>query len=152
MGAERAVTTGVSGTDPNEIPEDKVILFDEGIPGLPDCRRFVILDLAPDSAFQVLQSVDTPDVSMIITVPWLFFPDYAPELSDLEQASLGIAGPEDVALFCSVVLTPDDKDTVFVNLMGPFVVNATTRRGCQFVLAGSGYPLRAPVKLPKMPP
>ncbi|TMK47850.1 MAG: flagellar assembly protein FliW, partial [Actinobacteria bacterium] len=71
---------------------------------------------------------------------------------DLEQASLGIAGPEDVALFCSVVLTPDDRDTVFVNLMGPFVVNPNTRRGCQFVLAGSGYPLRAPVKLPKVPP
>jgi flagellar assembly factor FliW len=51
-----------------------------------------------------------------------------------------------------VVLTPDDKETVFVNLMGPFVVNPKTRRGCQFVLAGSGYPLRAPVKLPKVPP
>src|SRR5712691_2327630 len=100
------------GSDAEEIPEDKVILFEEGIPGLPDCRRFVILDLAPDSAFQVLQSVDTPDVSMIVTVPWLFFPDYAPELSDLEQASLGIAGPEDVALFFSVVAASVDKDNV----------------------------------------
>ena len=134
------------------IPEEKVISFDEGIPGFSSSRRFVLVDAAPDSAFQLLQSVDTPDVSMIVTVPWLFFPDYAPELSDLEQASLGIAGPEDVALFCSVVLTPDDRDTVFVNLMGPFVVNPNTRRGCQFVLAGSGYPLRAPVKLPKVPP
>ena len=141
----------MQGTDTDEIPEDKVILFDEGIPGLPDCRRFVLLDLAPDSAFQVLQSVDSPEVSMIVTVPWLFFPDYAPELSDVEQASLAIGGPEDVALFCSVVLTPDEKDTVFVNLMGPFVVNPGTRRGCQFVLAGSGYPLRAPVKLPEVP-
>jgi flagellar assembly factor FliW len=140
-----------NGIDTEEIPEDKVILFDEGIPGLPDCRRFVILDLAPDSAFQVLQSVDSPEISMIVTVPWLFFPDYAPELSDLEQASLAIGGPEDVALFCSVVLMPDEKDTVYVNLMGPFVVNPGTRRGCQFVLAGSGYPLRAPVKLPEAP-
>ena len=137
--------------DTEEMPENKVILFDEGIPGLPDCHRFVLLDLAPDSAFQVLQSVDSPEVSMIVTVPWLFFPDYAPELSDLEQASLAIGGPEDVALFCSVVLMPDEKDTVYVNLMGPFVVNPGTRRGCQFVLAGSGYPLRAPVKLPEAP-
>ena len=144
-------TASTNGIDTEEIPEDKVILFDEGIPGLPDCRRFVILDLAPDSAFQVLQSVDSPEVSMIVTVPWLFFPDYAPELSDLEQASLGIDGPEDVALFCSVVLMPDEKDTVFVNLMGPFVVNPSTRRGSQFVLASSGYPLRAPVKLPEVP-
>ena len=135
--------------DPEDMPEDKVILFDEGIPGLPECHRFVLLDLAPDSAFQVLQSVDSPEVSMIVTVPWLFFPDYAPELSDVEQASLAIGGPEDVALFCSVVLMPEEKDTVYVNLMGPFVVNPGTRRGCQFVLAGSGYPLRAPVKLPE---
>src|SRR3981081_4860531 len=113
----------MQGTDTDEIPEDKVILFDEGIPGLPDCRRFVILDLAPDSAFQVLQSVDTPEVSMIVTVPWLFFPDYAPELSDMEQASLGIDGPADVALFCSVVLLPDEEDTVDVNLLGPVVGN-----------------------------
>jgi flagellar assembly factor FliW len=140
-----------NGIDADDIPEDKVILFDEGIPGLPDCHRFVILDLAPDSAFQVLQSVDSPEVSMIVTVPWLFFPDYAPELSDMEQASLAIGGPEDVALFCSVVLMPEEKDTVYVNLMGPFVVNPGTRRGCQFVLAGSGYPLRAPVKLPEAP-
>jgi len=144
-------TASTNGIGTGEIPEDKVILFDEGIPGLPDCHRFVLLDLAPDSAFQVLQSVDSPEVSMIVTVPWLFFPDYAPELSDTEQASLGIGGPEDVALFCSVVLTPDEKDTVFVNLMGPFVVNPGTRRGFQFVLAGSGYPLRAPVKLPEVP-
>jgi flagellar assembly factor FliW len=144
-------TASTNGIETDEIPEDKVILFDEGIPGLPECHRFVILDLAPDSAFQVLQSVDSPEVSMIVTVPWLFFPDYAPELSDVEQASLAIGGPEDVALFCSVVLTPDEKDTVFVNLMGPFVVNPGTRRGCQFVLAGSGYPLRAPVKLPEVP-
>ena len=144
-------TASTNGIETDEIPEDKVILFDEGIPGLPECHRFVILDLAPDSAFQVLQSVDTPEVSMIVTVPWLFFPDYAPELSDMEQASLGIDGPEDVALFCSVVLAPDEKDTVFVNLMGPFVVNPNTRRGSQFVLATSGYPLRAPVKLPEVP-
>ena len=144
-------TASTDEIDTEEVPEEKVLLFDEGIPGLPDCHRFVLLDLAPDSAFQVLQSVDSPEVSMIVTVPWLFFPDYAPELSDAEQASLAIGGPEDVALFCSVVLTPDDKDTVFVNLMGPFVVNPGTRRGCQFVLAGSGYPLRAPVKLPEVP-
>src|SRR5438045_2013616 len=105
----------MDGSDTEGIPEDKVILFEDGIPGLPDCHRFVILDLAPDSAFQVLQSLDDPDVSMIVTVPWLFFPDYAPELSDLEQASLAIAGPNDVALFCSVVIAPEEKDTVFVN-------------------------------------
>ena len=142
----------VSETSPavptTDIPEEKVISFDDGIPGFPSSRRFVLVDLVPDSAFQLLQSVDTPDVSMIVTVPWLFFPDYAPELSDVEQQSLAVERPEDAVVFCSVLLSPDDKDTVYVNLMGPFVVNPKTRRGCQLVLADSGYPLRAPVKLP----
>lgn len=131
------------------VPEEKVITFPDGIPGLPGCRRFALFDLAPDSAFQLLQSVDDPAISMIVTVPWLFFADYAPEMSDVEQANLEVRGPEDVVVLCSVVMSPDQKDTVFLNLMGPFVVNPTTRRGCQLVLAGSGYPLRAPVTLPK---
>ena len=134
---------------PADVPEEKVISFDDGIPGFPSSRRFVLVDLVPDSAFKLLQSVDTPDVSMIVTVPWLFFPDYAPELSDVEQQSLAVDRPEDAVVFCSVLLPQDDKDTVYVNLMGPFVVNPRTRRGCQLVLADSGYPLRAPVKLPE---
>src|SRR5256714_240688 len=143
----------VSETSPavptTDIPEEKVISFDEGIPGFSSSRRFVLVDPAPDSAFQLLQSVDTPDVAMIVTVPWLFFPDYAPEISEMEQQSLAVERPEDAIIFCSVLLSPDDKDTVYVNLMGPFVVNPQTRRGCQLVLADSGYPLRAPVKLPE---
>lgn len=132
-------------------PEDKVITFDDGIPGFSTCRRFVLVDLAPDSAFQTLQSVDDPDIRMIVTVPWLFFPDYALELSEMEERSLEVTGPEDVVVLCTVVLTPEERSKVFLNLMGPFVVNARTRRGCQLVLAGSGYQLRAPVTLPEVP-
>src|SRR5437660_11782894 len=88
----------VSETSPavatTDIPEEKVISFDEGIPGFSSSRRFVLVDAAPDSAFQLLQSVDTPDVSMIVTVPWLFFPDYAPEIPEVEQHSLAEERPD----------------------------------------------------------
>lgn len=132
-------------------PEDKVIVFEDGIPGFSTCRRFVLVDLAPDSAFQTLQSVDDPDIRMIVTVPWLFFPEYSLELSEMEERSLEVQSPEDVVVLCTVVLVPEERSRVFLNLMGPFVVNARTRRGCQLVLAGSGYELRAPVTLPEVP-
>lgn len=140
--AEPAVT--------GDVPENKIITFADGIPGLPRHKRFAIFDLAPDSPFHVLKSVDDPAVSMVVTVPWVFFPDYSLEISDVEQANLGLNAPADAVVFCSVVLDQDRRDTVFLNLMGPFVVNYANLQGCQLVLAGSGHPLRAPVTLPKV--
>ncbi len=118
--------------------------FVEGIPGFPGCRSFHLTDLAPDGAFQLLECVDDPDVSIVVTVPWTFFPEYAPEVDDEAQAALGLDSAEDAVVFCPVTL--GDDDTVFVNLLGPFVVNAQTRQGRQLVLEGD-QPLRAPIRL-----
>lgn len=118
--------------------------FAEGIPGFPGCRSFHLTDLASDSAFQLLECVDDPDVSIVVTVPWTFFPEYAPVVDDEAQEALGLDSPDDAVVFCPVTLGEDD--TVFVNLLGPFVVNARTRLGRQLVLDGD-QPLRAPVRL-----
>ena len=126
------------------IDPNRVLRFRDGIPGFPDCESFVLVSLAEDSAFQQLQSLDDPDLSLIVCVPWLFFPDYAPELSAIEQEELGIEELGDAVVFCAVNL---DDDGVYVNLLGPFVVNAATREGRQLVLAGSEYPVRVPIEL-----
>ena len=48
-----------------------------------------------------------------------------------------------------VTLAPED-DTVFLNLMGPFVVNRHTMQGRQLVLADSDHPTRAAVRLAEL--
>ena len=120
--------------------------FPDGIPGFPTSRRFTLVALSADSDFQVLQSLDEPDVSLIVTVPWTFFPDYAPEIEEDDRAALDIAAPEDAVVFCPVTLEAATR-SAYLNLMGPFVVNARTRIGRQLVLAGSDHPLRAPIDL-----
>lgn len=126
--------------------EEKVIRFPGGIPGFPNRERFLLVELAPEGAFLELRSVDDPDLAMLVTVPWLFFPDYAPTLSDEEQAELGIEKPDDATVFCAVS-TDDEADVLHVNLLGPFVVNQQSRLGRQLVLAGTDYPSRARVEL-----
>ncbi len=126
--------------------EDRVLLFPDGLPGLPGYEQFVLVDVVEDGVFQRLQSVEDTDVAMYVCVPWLFFPDYAPELTSAEQEDLGIERAEDALVFCPVTLDPD-AGRVYVNLLGPFVVNAATRRGRQLVLAGSDYPTRVPIEL-----
>jgi flagellar assembly factor FliW len=126
---------------------EKALHFPDGLPGLPDLENFVIVELREDGAFQQLQSLDNTDVSMIVCVPWLFFPDYAPVLSDIEQAELELETSEDAVLFVPVSIDPDTRQ-IFLNLLGPFVVNSTTRKGRQLVLTGTSYTTRTPIELP----
>lgn len=128
------------------IDPGKVLEFRDGIPGFPGSRRFVLTDLSEDGAFQLLQSLDEEAVSMVVSVPWPFFPDYAPELADTEQRELGLSAPEDAVVFCPVTLD-SEAGTVYFNLLGPFVVNTQTRQGRQVVLTDPRHPLRAPLVL-----
>lgn len=135
------MTDPIGGAD---VTEPAVLRFPDGLPGFPGATHFVLTDLTEDGIFQLLQSVDDPDLSMVVSSPWLFFPDYAPELSDDDERALGIERQEDVALFCSVTADADE-DRLFVNLLGPFIVNADTLVGRQVVLTDQEWPVRAPI-------
>lgn len=123
---------------------DRELRFPEGIPGFADARRFLLTDLTEDRTFQLLQSLDDPELSMVVCVPWLFFPDYAPELDEPEQRALELERAEDAVVFCAVT-AEDEGDALYLNLLGPFVVNARTRVGRQVVLDDPELPARAAV-------
>jgi flagellar assembly factor FliW len=126
--------------------EEKVVHFADGLPGFPELERFVLLDLRENGAFQQLQSIDDPSISMIVCVPWLFFPDYAPVLSDTEEQELELESASDAIVFVPVSFDTESRQAS-LNLLGPFVVNSRTRRGRQVVLTGSEYSVRAPIDL-----
>lgn len=123
-----------------------VLTFPDGIPGFPTATRWVLTDLVEDGAFQLLQSVEDPDLAMVVGIPWLFFPDYAPDLDDTEVRALGISRPEDAVLFCSVTV-PEEGQSPTMNLLGPFVVNRHTNVGRQVVLGVDDTQVRTPLPL-----
>lgn len=125
-----------------EDADTPMLVFDDGIPGFADARRFALADLTEDGMFQELTCVDDPTVSLVVASPWLFFPDYAPELPDSDRRSLGLDDPGDAALFCAIVV---DENRLLMNLRAPFVANARTQAARQVVLDDSSLPLRAPV-------
>lgn len=123
-----------------------VLTFPEGIPGFPTATRWVLTDLVDDGAFQLLQSLDDPDLAMVVGVPWLFFPDYAPDLADGEVQALGIEQPDDAVVFCSVTV-PEAGEGPTMNLLGPFVVNRHTNVGRQVVLGVDDAEVRRPLPI-----
>lgn len=59
---------------------------------------------------------------------------------------MGLTGPDEAIVFCPVTLD-QENDTIYFNLLGPFVVNSRTRQGRQIVLTGLRQPLRAQPQL-----
>lgn len=145
MAEDTGASDAAAGDDDADL-DQHTIAFREGIPGFPDYQRFALIAEIEDAAFMMLQSLDDPDIALIVTVPWLFFPDYEPQLSPVEAQELDITDPEDAVVFCPVTLDPED-DLIYVNLLGPFVVNVKNREGRQLVLTDSDYPTRAAVDL-----
>lgn len=133
----------------NDAPayDGKTLSFPEGIAGFPEARSFTLRDLAEDSAFQLFDCIERPELSMVVVVPWLMFPDYAPEVDEATQAALGLERAEDAIVFCSVTVEPEEE-SLYCNLLGPFVVNASTLEGRQVVQADLNLPVRASVPLP----
>jgi flagellar assembly factor FliW len=126
--------------------DDRTLVFPEGIVGFPEARRFTLSDLDDAGTFQLLESVDEPGLSMVVCIPWLLFPDYAPEVDALTQAALGLERPEDAIVFVSVTVEPEGE-ALYCNLLGPFVVNSSTRQGRQVVQHDVELPVRASVPL-----
>ena len=128
----------------NDVAEEpQVLRFDDGIPGFADAHGFVLSDLTEDGTFQLLTCVEDPDLSLVVTSPWLFFPDYSLELPEADRRYLDIDRAEDTVVFCSVVADEDD-DRLHLNLRAPFVANARTHTARQVVLDDE-LPLRATV-------
>lgn len=123
----------------------QTLLFPAGLPGFPGMRRFTLVQLVDDSAFQLLDSLEDDGVSMVVTRPWLFFPDYAPVIDDQDQEQLALARSEDAVVFCPVSIDRE-AGQLYVNLRGPLVVNARTHEGRQVVLE-EDLPLRAVIEL-----
>lgn len=135
-------------TDPQHTtpPADGILRFPAGIHGFEDARRFTLRDLEEGGTFQLLECVDDPNLAMVVCIPWLLFPDYAPEIDEITQSELELTTPEDAIVFCSVTVEPD-SEALYVNLLGPFVVNAHTLRGRQVVQHDLNVPVRASVPL-----
>lgn len=121
-----------------------MIVFPQGLVGCERWQRFVLLT-ADDEALPVatLQSLDDPDVALLVSDPALVLPGYRAGLTDEDRALLGLPEGEQPVLYCTLTVGADGWLTA--NLLGPLAINPATRRGRQLVLADSLYSTRHPV-------
>ena len=118
-----------------EIDTETVISFPDGLPGFPDVRGVVLIEVSDEQPFYWLQDVDRGDLAFLAVVPWEYFPNYELALSDEDERALEVTDPTDL-LVLTLVTVDRDVPLVTANLLGPIVINQAKRLARQTVLDG----------------
>ena len=125
-----------------EVSEELIVQFPEGLPGFEDQKQFAFLPYTVDednSPFAYMQSVQDPDLTLLLADPFLFFKHYSLNLNDEDAAQLGLSDSEETAGVYGVVAVPEKIDQMTVNLVAPIVVNWKEQKGMQIILDRSPY-------------
>ncbi len=125
-----------------EVTEDKIIQFQDGIPGFEDEKEFaIIINEDEENPFHYILSINTPDLYFVVTNPFDIYEDYEIEIPKPALEKLKIENKEDVLVF-SIVVIPEDIKKMTTNLLGPIIINAKERLGKQVVLDDDRYSTR----------
>ncbi len=105
-----------------DLDEGKVLIFENGIMGYENYKKFTILFINPV----------------------LVMEDYNPVVEEELLSGLGELNPDNQIVFVTLTV-PKDLTRMTANLKAPIVINADTRKGCQVIVENHDYKVKYPV-------
>ena len=133
----RKVTTSRFGE--LDIEEQRIIHFRDGIPAFEDEHEFIILPYDEDSPYYFMQSLKTPDLAFLMTVPFLFFPNYTFEVDDATIEELNIKSDDKISYYSLVTIPNYSIRYMTANLLAPTILNTTNMQAKQLILEKTDY-------------
>lgn len=124
-----------------EVDENKIIVFDEGLLGFPELKRYLFMEDEGESPFCWLQSIDDKDVVFPIMDVSNYIADYEPVVDSEELERLGEAADDELMVY-TIAVIPDNIEDLRVNLKAPVVINLNTLKAKQFVSNNDNYPIK----------
>jgi flagellar assembly factor FliW len=112
------------------ISEEDVLHFADGLIGMEDCQRWVLLADAQNSALGWMQSLDRPSVALAVVSPRRFAPDYQIRVSRRDIEPIGLVDPNAAQV---VVIMSQVNGSLVLNLKAPLVIHLEQRRGRQII-------------------
>ena len=119
-----------------EIDDDRAIDFDEGLPGFPDDKRFILLE--NEEPFYWLQSLSDGENAFILVDVFSLIPDYSPQVDTEEFSVLGEYNPDNFLIY-NIVVLPENINDMTVNLLAPIIINSVTKKGRQVIAKNENY-------------
>ena len=112
-----------------------------GLAGFQGFDKFVLIEDPKTIPFRWFQSVQEPNLSIVIMDPIIFKPDYSIGLDkiikDLDWVD---STHEEIAIYVVVnILGEGDNKKITANLLGPIVINSKNNTAVQVVLSDTTY-------------
>jgi flagellar assembly factor FliW len=112
------------------IEEADVLTFVDGLIGMEDCRRWVLLADAQNSALGWLQSLERSEVALAVVSPRRFVADYRCRVARRDLVPLGLEDPHDAQV---LTIVSQASGSLALNLKAPLVIHLAERLGRQIV-------------------
>ena len=122
-----------------EVDEKKIVHFRNGIPAFEDEHEFIILPYEEESPYYFMQSLRSPDLAFVLTIPFLFFPEYTFEVEEDTVQELGITNSSQVFYYTMITIPGGRIRDMTSNLVAPIVINSDNMQAKQVVLEKSNY-------------
>lgn len=120
-----------------------VLHFPQGLIGFEDLRDFVVMPNEKDGPLFWIQSVEDPQVALVLTDPTNFFVTYMVEPEEHECKVLGMSKGD--KWHSLVVVTVDTNHKVTMNLVAPILYAPHSNRAVQVILENSDYSIQTPL-------
>lgn len=124
-----------------EIPEEKVIRFRDGIPGLECMKRSILIKVEETLPFYWLQSLEDGDISLPVINPLIIDEAYSPSVEDNALEELALDHEEDL-LIVVVAVIPKDLKNMTANMAAPLLINIEKNIGKQVILDNPDWQMR----------
>lgn len=126
-----------------------VLNFPEGLIGFEELRDFVVMPNEKEGPLFWIQSVEDPQVALVLTDPTNFFLDYqvAPEQQERDKLTIS----EEASCFSLVVVTVHPDRRITLNLAAPILFAPESNKAIQVILENSGYDIQTPLPVVDKP-
>ena len=129
---------------PQEIQDDEIITFPQGLPGFEENTRFKVFHEEGKPTVHWLQSVDDADLFFSVMEPQLLNLGYEFSLSPEQSKTIDLQESDELAVVLilskggtsetdETEAVPSDK-SIRANLTGPVVINTRSRKAVQVSL------------------
>lgn len=130
-----------------EISDQEVYVFEDGIPGFSEEKKFILVEVDGHDPFSYFQSAATPELAFVIIDPFILDKRYEFDLADTAMNDIEFSGDQQILVRVIVSIRDSLKDAT-ANMVAPLVLNTESRKGKQIILAHGEYSTKHPLIKP----
>ena len=124
-----------------EYREEDVIHLAEGLVGMPDLQKWIILEMGDDVPMKWLQSLERGDFGFPVAQPFLFHDDYEIKVGKDLKSKLSTQDDDDLATLIITTVHPGGSK-VTGNMLAPLVIDTESRLGTQLTIDDAKFSMR----------